>query len=330
MADEVIYDRKLQRLWAQGNVAAAGSRRQGHARRRHEPRTTTCATPSSATRGARRFASTADRALSAPCRRLRRPACGRRRRTDVRASACRVVRSDRDRVVRPETCRSSASSRAVAGGTGLAERLVQLPCRGCDPAVVPASALLRPHANSNTLGRAPGAPQQASHRSDMVFERAVQQCSGPGGCHNRDRLPPDVPLLAYGLEPPSIRGGRGKGVLTGRQQSRGKAAMNQLNQRALAAEFVGTFMLMVVGAGRDVLRLRRIRWTPPASRGCAGRSAVTVMALAFAVGHISGAPFQPGRDAGADRRRPRRRRQRPWATSSRSAPARSPRARVFA
>jgi aquaporin Z len=68
--------------------------------------------------------------------------------------------------------------------------------------------------------------------------------------------------------------------------------MDQLNQRALAAEFIGTFMLMssVLGAAF---------YSFGAPGGAAGILGValsigfTVMALAFAIGHVSGGHFNP-------------------------------------
>ena len=68
--------------------------------------------------------------------------------------------------------------------------------------------------------------------------------------------------------------------------------MTKLSQRALAAEFIGTFMLM-----SSVLGAAFYSFGAPA--GAAGILGValligfTVMALAFAIGHISGADFNP-------------------------------------
>jgi aquaporin Z len=68
--------------------------------------------------------------------------------------------------------------------------------------------------------------------------------------------------------------------------------MSKLSQRALAAEFIGTFMLM-----SSVLGAAFYSFGAPA--GAAGILGValsigfTVMALAFAIGHISGGHFNP-------------------------------------
>jgi aquaporin Z len=68
--------------------------------------------------------------------------------------------------------------------------------------------------------------------------------------------------------------------------------MNQLNQRALAAEFFGTFMLM-----SSVLGAAFYSFGAPAGPagilGVAFSIGLTVMALAFAIGHISGGHFNP-------------------------------------
>jgi aquaporin Z len=68
--------------------------------------------------------------------------------------------------------------------------------------------------------------------------------------------------------------------------------MDQLNQRALAAEFIGTFMLM-----SSVLGATFYSFGAPAVRagilGVALSIGFTVMALAFAIGHISGGHFNP-------------------------------------
>lgn len=68
--------------------------------------------------------------------------------------------------------------------------------------------------------------------------------------------------------------------------------MNQLNQRALAAEFIGTFMLM-----SSVLGATFYSFGAPAGAagilGVALSNGFTVMALAFAIGHISGGHFNP-------------------------------------
>jgi aquaporin Z len=68
--------------------------------------------------------------------------------------------------------------------------------------------------------------------------------------------------------------------------------MNQANQRVLAAEFIGTFMLMssVLGAafysfGAPV--------GPAGIIGVALSIGFTVMAMAYAIGHISGGHFNP-------------------------------------
>jgi aquaporin Z len=67
----------------------------------------------------------------------------------------------------------------------------------------------------------------------------------------------------------------------------------QMNQRALAAEFIGTFMLM-----SSVLGAAFYSFGAPAA-GAAGILGVafsiglTVMALAFSIGHISGGHFNP-------------------------------------
>jgi aquaporin Z len=66
----------------------------------------------------------------------------------------------------------------------------------------------------------------------------------------------------------------------------------QMNQRALAAEFVGTFMLM-----SSVLGAAFYSFGAPAGAagilGVAFSIGLTVMALAFAIGHISGGHFNP-------------------------------------
>jgi len=68
--------------------------------------------------------------------------------------------------------------------------------------------------------------------------------------------------------------------------------MNQLNQRVLAAEFAGTFMLM-----SSVLGAAFYSFGAPAGPagilGVALSIGFTVMALAFAIGHISGGHFNP-------------------------------------
>jgi aquaporin Z len=66
----------------------------------------------------------------------------------------------------------------------------------------------------------------------------------------------------------------------------------QMNQRALAAEFIGTFMLMssVLGAGFYSFG------APAGAAGILGVAfsiGLTVMALAFSIGHISGGHFNP-------------------------------------
>ena len=65
-----------------------------------------------------------------------------------------------------------------------------------------------------------------------------------------------------------------------------------MNQRALAAEFVGTFMLM-----SSVLGAAFYSFGAPAGAagilGVAISIGLTVMALAFSIGHISGGHFNP-------------------------------------
>ena len=65
-----------------------------------------------------------------------------------------------------------------------------------------------------------------------------------------------------------------------------------MNQRALAAEFVGTFMLM-----SSVLGAAFYSFGAPAGAagilGVAFSIGLTVMALAFSIGHISGGHFNP-------------------------------------
>ena len=67
---------------------------------------------------------------------------------------------------------------------------------------------------------------------------------------------------------------------------------NAMNQRALAAEFVGTFMLM-----SSVLGAAFYSFGAPAGAagilGVAISIGLTVMALAFSIGHISGGHFNP-------------------------------------
>jgi aquaporin Z len=66
----------------------------------------------------------------------------------------------------------------------------------------------------------------------------------------------------------------------------------QMNQRALAAEFIGTFMLM-----SSVLGAAFYSFAAPAGAagilGVAFSIGLTVMALAFSIGHISGGHFNP-------------------------------------
>ena len=66
----------------------------------------------------------------------------------------------------------------------------------------------------------------------------------------------------------------------------------QMNQRALAAEFIGTFMLM-----SSVLGAAFYSFGAPAGAagilGVAFSIGLTVMALAFSIGHISGGHFNP-------------------------------------
>ena len=68
--------------------------------------------------------------------------------------------------------------------------------------------------------------------------------------------------------------------------------MTKLSQRALAAEFIGTFMLM-----SSVLGAAFYSFGAPAGAsgilGVALSIGFTVMALAFAIGHISGGHFNP-------------------------------------
>jgi aquaporin Z len=68
--------------------------------------------------------------------------------------------------------------------------------------------------------------------------------------------------------------------------------MEQLNQRALAAEFIGTFMLMA-----SVLGAMFYAFDAPSGEagilGVALSIGFTVMALAFAIGHVSGGHFNP-------------------------------------
>ncbi len=65
-----------------------------------------------------------------------------------------------------------------------------------------------------------------------------------------------------------------------------------MNQRALAAEFIGTFMLM-----SSVLGAAFYSFAAPAGAagilGVAFSIGLTVMALAFSIGHISGGHFNP-------------------------------------
>jgi len=65
-----------------------------------------------------------------------------------------------------------------------------------------------------------------------------------------------------------------------------------MNQRALAAEFIGTFMLMssVLGAAFYSFAAPM---GPAGILGIAISIGLTVMTLAFAIGHISGAHFNP-------------------------------------
>ena len=66
----------------------------------------------------------------------------------------------------------------------------------------------------------------------------------------------------------------------------------QMNQRALAAEFIGTFMLM-----SSVLGAAFYSFGAPAGAagilGVALSIGLTVMALAFSIGHVSGGHFNP-------------------------------------
>src|SRR3981081_2043443 len=67
---------------------------------------------------------------------------------------------------------------------------------------------------------------------------------------------------------------------------------NRMSHRALAAEFVGTFMLM-----SSVLGAAFYSFGAPAGAtgilGVAFSIGFTVMALAFSIGHISGGHFNP-------------------------------------
>ena len=67
---------------------------------------------------------------------------------------------------------------------------------------------------------------------------------------------------------------------------------NAINQRALAAEFVGTFMLMSSVLGAAFYSFG----APSGAAGILGVAisiGLTVMALAFSIGHISGGHFNP-------------------------------------
>ena len=80
-----------------------------------------------------------------------------------------------------------------------------------------------------------------------------------------------------------------------------------MNQRALAAEFIGTFMLMASVLGAAFYSFG----APSGAAGIMGVAfsiGLTVMALAFSIGHISGGHFNPAVTLGPRRRRTRQRR----------------------
>jgi aquaporin Z len=65
-----------------------------------------------------------------------------------------------------------------------------------------------------------------------------------------------------------------------------------MNQRALAAEFIGTFMLMSSIFGAAFYSFGAPAG-PAGIIGVAFSIGLTVMALAFSIGHISGGHFNP-------------------------------------
>jgi aquaporin Z len=70
---------------------------------------------------------------------------------------------------------------------------------------------------------------------------------------------------------------------------------NTMNQRALAAEFIGTFALVFVGCGTAMFS------GPMATGGIVAVSfafGLTIVTMAFALGHISGGHFNPAVTAG--------------------------------
>jgi aquaporin Z len=74
--------------------------------------------------------------------------------------------------------------------------------------------------------------------------------------------------------------------------------MNQAMQRSLVAEFVGTFVLVLGGCGTAVLAAG----VDPGGVGLLGVSlafGLTVVVMAYAVGHISGGHFNPAVTLGA-------------------------------
>ena len=93
-----------------------------------------------------------------------------------------------------------------------------------------------------------------------------------------------------------------------------------LNSRALVAEAVGTFAWVSAVCGAAL-------FSAPSAGLVAVAFAVgiSVLAMTYAVGHISGGPFQSCGHLGTDRGRTFRLRAEPFPTSSPNASAASPR-----
>lgn len=72
-----------------------------------------------------------------------------------------------------------------------------------------------------------------------------------------------------------------------------------MNIRVLAAEFIGTMMLVA-----SIVIVALFSYGNVGNVGVALSVGITVMALAYALGPISGGAFQSGGDAGTGGRRP--------------------------
>ena len=93
--------------------------------------------------------------------------------------------------------------------------------------------------------------------------------------------------------------------------------------RRVTAEFFGTFWLVFGGCGAAVLAAT-FPHTGIGFVGVAFAFGLTVLTMAYAVGHISGGHFNPGRDGRPLVGRPGRRQKQSCPTLSRKFSARSP------